>query len=118
MHAVEVSAIDPRAIGPSMPVLDPRTEARVPRTGECIVKRALLALGNVSLLTLAVAMPVHAQASDALVTVASPTNNHPQNASNEPALAVDATRPNVLAAGANELIDMQPCSQAASTQHG
>jgi len=37
---------------------------------------------------------------------------------NEPALAVDASRPTVLAAGANELVDMQPCSRSASTEHG
>src|SRR5438876_11258575 len=37
---------------------------------------------------------------------------------NEPALAVDASRPTVLAAGANELVDMRPCSQLASPEHG
>ncbi|GAB3073698.1 hypothetical protein GCM10027053_44060 [Intrasporangium mesophilum] len=58
-----------------------------------------------------------APASDALVSVASPTDHHPQNSSNEPSLAVSAVRPNVLAAGSNDLVDMQPCSQAAATQH-
>jgi hypothetical protein len=58
-----------------------------------------------------------APAADALVSVGSPTNNHPQNAQNEPALAVSAIRPDVLAAGANDLVDMQPCSRAASTEH-
>jgi hypothetical protein len=84
----------------------------------CTVKRTILALCNVAILTLTIAMPVEAQASDALVTVASPPGLHPQNAQNEPALAVDPTRPTVLAAGANDLVDMQPCSQAASTQRG
>jgi hypothetical protein len=53
--------------------------------------------------------------TDALVTVGSPTGLHPENAQNEPSLAVDASRPNVLAAGANDLVDMQPCSQQAAT---
>src|SRR5205085_923273 len=53
--------------------------------------------------------------TDSIVTVASPAGIHPRNAQNEPALAVDASRPSVLAAGANELVDMQPCSEAAST---
>lgn len=53
-------------------------------------------------------------AIDALVTVGSPSGLHPQNAQNEPSLAVDAARPSVLAAGANDLVDMQPCSQKAA----
>jgi hypothetical protein len=57
-------------------------------------------------------------ATSALVSVSSPQGVHPQNAQNEPALAVDASRPTVLVAGANELVDMQPCSQLASTEHG
>jgi hypothetical protein len=52
-----------------------------------------------------------APAAGALVSVGSPTGSHPQNAQNEPALAVDPTAPNILAAGANDLVDMQPCSQ-------
>jgi len=59
--------------------------------------------------------PVGAAASQALVSVGSPTNQHPRNAQNEPALAVDASRPDVLAAGANDLVDMQPCSRQAAT---
>jgi hypothetical protein len=51
----------------------------------------------------------------ALVSVGSPTGNTPQNAQNEPALAVDPTNPNILAAGANDLVDMQPCSKQAAT---
>ncbi|MEU4292208.1 sialidase family protein [Kribbella sp. NPDC026596] len=51
------------------------------------------------------------------MTVASPPTTHPQNAQNEPALAVSAIRPDVLAAGANDLVDMQPCSRLASTEH-
>src|SRR6266536_2795264 len=71
----------------------------------------LAVIGLVSLL-LAVVAP------SALVSVGSPTNQHPQNAQNEPSLAVDASRPNVLAEGANDLVDMQPCSRLASTTAG
>lgn len=57
-------------------------------------------------------------AAGALVTVGSPTGSSPRNAQNDPALAVDPTAPNVLAAGANDLVDTQPCSKQASTTAG
>jgi hypothetical protein len=80
----------------------------------------LAAIGLVSLLLAVVTPSAAAQtsATSALVSVGSPTNNHPQNAQNEPSLAVDASRPTVLAAGANDLVDMQPCSRLASTTAG
>jgi hypothetical protein len=80
----------------------------------------LAAIGLVALLLAVVAPSAAAQASatSALVSVGSPTNTHPQNAQNEPSLAVDASRPTVLAAGANDLVDMQPCSRLASTTAG
>jgi hypothetical protein len=59
-----------------------------------------------------------ATGTGALVTVGSPAGTHPQNAQNEPALAVDPASPNILAAGANDLVDMQPCSKQASTTAG
>jgi hypothetical protein len=78
----------------------------------CLILAAALALGAIGV------QPAHsAPAVDALVSVASPTNLHPRNAQNEPALAVSAIRTDVLAAGANDLVDMQPCSREASTQH-
>jgi hypothetical protein len=78
----------------------------------CLVLAAAVALG-------AIGVPAahSAPTGDALVSVASPTDLHPRNAQNEPALAVSAARPDVLAAGANDLIDMQPCSQLAATEH-
>src|SRR6266511_3546326 len=81
----------------------------------------LAVIGLVSLLLAVVAPSAVAQtpaATSALVSVGSPTNQHPQNAQNEPSLAVDASRPNVLAEGANDLVDMQPCSRLASTTAG
>jgi hypothetical protein len=81
----------------------------------------LVVTGLVSFLMAVIAPGAVAQtsaATSALVSVGSPTNQHPQNAQNEPALAVDASRPSVLAAGANDLVDMQPCSRLASTTAG
>jgi hypothetical protein len=68
----------------------------------------------------AMAAPAAAQAQvvDSLVTAAAPTDGYLQNASDEPAMAVDASRPNVLAIGAHELMDQQRCSRAAVTSLG
>ena len=63
-------------------------------------------------------VPSASAATGALVSVGSPTGAHPQNAANEPALAVDPVHPNILAAGSNDLVDTQPCSQQASTTAG
>jgi hypothetical protein len=62
--------------------------------------------------------PADPAGTGALVSVGSPTGNHPENAQNEPALAVDPVSPNILAAGANDLVDMQPCSKLAATTAG
>jgi len=85
-------------------------------------RTALAAVGLLALFTASIgwapaigALPV---ATDALVTTGSPAGLHPRNAQNEPSLAVDASRPDVLAAGSNDLVDMQPCSREASTAHG
>jgi hypothetical protein len=82
------------------------------------MRRAIvLVAATVLLFTLAVS-GAQAVAIAGLVSVGSPTGNHPQNAQNEPALAIDPVRPNILAAGANDLVDMQPCSRQASTTAG
>jgi hypothetical protein len=59
-----------------------------------------------------------ASGTGALVSVGSPPNVAARNGQNEPALAVDPTAPNILAAGANDLVDTQPCSKQASTTAG
>ncbi len=47
--------------------------------------------------------------TEAKVTVGSPVTPYLPNGSNEPALAMDANHPAVLAAGANDLVDNSPC---------
>jgi hypothetical protein len=57
----------------------------------------VLALIGVALL---LAIPICAPAQGVLVSIGSPTTPFSQNKQNEPALAVDANHPNILAAGA------------------
>src|SRR5262249_242107 len=66
----------------------------------CIAAAFVLAVGASS-----------AVAADSLVSVGSPSGATPQNHQNEPAVAVDAGAPNVLAAGVNDFIDWRPCPQ-------
>ena len=57
-------------------------------------------------------------ATDARVSVGSPTGLTPRNHQNEPAVAVDAHAPNVLVAGSNDYIDQQPCPQQTALASG
>src|SRR6201997_2513215 len=67
-----------------------------------------------ALLTVAAALAVptlaRAQSADSKVTVGSPATPYLPNGSNEPALAMDANHSQVLAAGANDLVDSAPCN--------
>src|SRR5690349_11513667 len=47
---------------------------------------------------------------DVLVSNGSPPRPFSQNKQNEPALANDAAHPNVLVAGSNDEVDMEPCN--------
>jgi len=62
--------------------------------------------------TAALVLPTlaHAQTPEAKVSVAGPTTPYLPNAVNEPAVAIDANHPTVLAAGANDLVDSAPCN--------
>ncbi|MCA1845407.1 MAG: glycoside hydrolase [Actinobacteria bacterium] len=73
-----------------------------------MVKRGWVA--GIVVLAVWFAVPAVAQAAtDALVTNGSPSTLFPRNKQNEPAIAVNPRRPNVLAAGTNEEIDEPPC---------
>jgi hypothetical protein len=56
------------------------------------------------------ATTVAAVSAESKVTVGSPSTPYLPNGSNEPALAMDANHPDVLAAGANDLVDNAPCN--------
>src|SRR6266487_2547219 len=80
------------------------------RGGPTMVRRSAIFVALLAL-TAALAVPTVAGAvsAESKVTVGSPATPYLPKASNEPALAMDANRPAVLAAGANDLVDNSPC---------
>jgi hypothetical protein len=75
------------------------------RSSRLVTLAALLAM----IVALAIPATAGAQTAEAKVSVAGPTSPYLPNAVNEPALAIDANHPAVLAAGANDLVDSAPC---------
>jgi hypothetical protein len=77
------------------------------------MKRTIVIAAATLLLALGSATPVPAEAgasaTSALISVGSAPNLVVRNMQAEPAVAVDASRPDVLAAGASDFIDVQPC---------
>src|SRR6266487_895378 len=80
------------------------------RGGPTMVRRSAIFVALLAL-TAALAVPTVAGAvsAESKVTVGSPATPYLPNGSNEPALAMDANHPQVLAAGANDLVDNAPC---------
>jgi hypothetical protein len=83
---------------------------RVVTEGGIAVKRFLIGATLVCAVVFGVSAAM-AFNPDTLVNFGSPPGPFSQNKQNEPALAVDASHPNILVAGANDERDMEACSR-------
>ena len=79
-----------------------------------MTRRVILLVSVASLAAATLApSPAGALTVDNKVSVGSPTSPYLPNSQNEPAVAMDASNPAVLAAGANDLVDSSPCQGSA-----
>lgn len=81
-------------------------------------RHVLLLLVTVGLITAGSTGVASAATTDARVSTASPAGRTPQNHQNEPAVAIDASRPDVAVSGWNDWIDQQVCPRDAAINTG
>jgi hypothetical protein len=67
-------------------------------------------LAAVATALIGAAVSVAAPTTDTLVSVGSPPTPFSQNKQNEPAVAIDANNPNIVAGASNDEIDMESCA--------
>lgn len=82
-----------------------------------VSKIAIVAILTACLLTFS-GVSTAQTATNALVTVGSPMGTTPQNHQNEPAVAMDASHPDILVAGVNDFVDFAPCLQSNAVDFG
>ncbi|TMK90644.1 MAG: hypothetical protein E6G43_05360 [Actinobacteria bacterium] len=79
------------------------------------MRRTALLLVSAALFVLSTALPAAAFNPDTRVSIGSPAAPFSQNKQNEPAVAIDANDPTILAAGANDNIDLEACNAGNDT---
>lgn len=80
------------------------------------INRLATATFATAILCFAAATAAATTSGDVLVSTGSPIGPFAQNKQNEPAVAVDAHQPGVMAAGANDEIDLETCAAGDPTQ--